>query len=84
MGLIEKTFQTTAIIDAQHKLILDEPLPIAEKTRVKVIVLLPNDFDIIEKEWLKAANANPAFDFLKDAEEDIYTHADGRPFSDQG
>lgn len=35
-----------------------------------------------EYEWLKAAMRNPAFDFLKDSEEDIYTLADGKPFHD--
>ena len=40
--------------------------------------------DIDEMEWLRAASANPSFDFLKEPEEDIYTLADGRPFYDQG
>ncbi|MBW4602186.1 MAG: type II toxin-antitoxin system prevent-host-death family antitoxin [Calothrix sp. FI2-JRJ7] len=35
-----------------------------------------------ELEWLKAALRNPAFDFLRDPEEDIYTLADGKPFHD--
>ena len=39
---------------------------------------------IDEKEWLQAAATNPAFDFLKEPEEDIYTLADGKPFYDQG
>lgn len=30
-----------------------------------------------EKEWLKAAARNPAFSFLEDPAEDIYTPADG-------
>ena len=38
--------------------------------------------DLNEIEWLQAAAANPAFDFLKDSEEDIYTFSDGRPFDD--
>lgn len=43
------------------------------------------DVEIIdEREWLHAAASNPAFDFLKDPEEDIYTLADGKPFHDQG
>ena len=33
-----------------------------------------------ETEWLRAATINPAFDFLKEPEEDIYTLADGKPF----
>ena len=35
-----------------------------------------------EYEWLKATVRNPAFDFLKKPEEDIYTLADGKPFHD--
>ena len=84
MEVVEKAIETTATIDAQRQLILDEPLPIAGPTRVRVIILLPDDVDINEKEWLRAASVNPAFDFLKDAEEDIYTLADGKPFSDKG
>jgi prevent-host-death family protein len=38
--------------------------------------------ELEEYELLKAAMKNPAFDFLKDKEEDIYTFADGKPFHD--
>lgn len=31
------------------------------------------DAEINEKEWLYSATVNPSFDFLKEAEEDIYT-----------
>ena len=55
---------------------------IAEAARVSH--LLPEDSDISETEWLQAATANPAFDFLKDPEEDIYTLSDGRLFYDEG
>ena len=48
------------------------------------VFLLPEDSDISETEWLQAATANPAFDFLKDPEEDIYTLSDGRLFYDGG
>ncbi len=84
MEIVEKAFETTATIDAQRKLILDEILPIAGPVKVRVIILLPEDVEINEKEWLRSASVNPAFDFLKDAKEDIYTLADGRPFSDKG
>ena len=40
--------------------------------------------DILDATWAKAAAASPAFDFLKDAAEDIYTFADGKPFHDEG
>ena len=37
-----------------------------------------------EADWAKTAATSPAFDFLKDAAEDIYTATDGKPFHDQG
>lgn len=39
---------------------------------------MPDDLD--EAEWLRAAATNPAFDFLREPEEDLYTPADGKPF----
>lgn len=38
--------------------------------------------EISEREWLRAAATNPAFDFLDDPREDIYGREDGRPFGD--
>ena len=84
MKAVEKAIETTATIDKQHQLILDEPLPVTGPTRVRIIVLLPEDADIAESEWLRAASVNPAFDFLTAPDEDIYTTEDGKPFHDQG
>jgi hypothetical protein len=84
MGIATRVIETTGTVDAQHRLVLDEQLPVIGPTRVRVIILLPEEADIDEMEWLRAAAANPAFDFLKEPEEDIYTLADGRPFYDQG
>jgi hypothetical protein len=79
-----KAIETTGTIDAQRRLCLDEQLPVVGPTRVRVILLLPDDVEIDEKEWLRAAATNPAFDYLKEPEENIYTLTDGRPFHDQG
>lgn len=38
--------------------------------------------ELEEYEWLKTVVRNPAFDSLKESEEDIYTLADGEPFHD--
>jgi hypothetical protein len=78
-----KAIETTGLVDEQSHLVLDGPLPIAGPGRVRVIILVPEEADISELEWLKAAVTNPAFDFLKEPEEDIYTLADGKPFHDQ-
>jgi len=74
--------ETSGNVDAQHQLRLDEPLPIGPG-RVRVIVLVPEFGEIEDNAWAKAAVASPAFDFLKDAAEDIYTTSDGKPFHDQ-
>ena len=79
-----KAIETTGTIDDQHRLIiLDKPLPIAKKGRVRVIILFSEETDIDEREWLHAATTSPAFDFLKEPGEDIYTQSDGKPFHGQ-
>ena len=83
MDIVEKAIEVMATIDARRQLVLDEPLPVVGPSRVRVIILLPEEIDIDEKEWLRAANTNSAFDFLKESEENIYTFTDGRPFCDQ-
>lgn len=71
-------------IDDQKRLQLDEPLPVSAAGRVRVIVLIPEDDDVEEREWLRAAVSNPVFDPLREPEEDVYTPEDGRPFDSKG
>jgi hypothetical protein len=84
VGMALKALEVAGTIDEQRQLHLDDPLPIVGPSRVRVIILIPEESDMDEKEWLQAAVSNPAFDFLKEPEEDIYTLADGKPFHDQG
>ena len=74
--------ETTATISATRQLLLDEDLPENVSAKVRVIVLFAED-DLSEKEWLKAASKNDAFDFLNDEAEDIYTLEDGKPLNDE-
>lgn len=78
-----KAIETTGTIDAHHHLVLDRALTITGPTHVRVIILVPEENDINETEWLQAASNNSAFDFLKEPKEDIYTLSDGRPFYDE-
>ena len=78
-----KAIETTATVKDNKRLVTDTPVPYWGKGKVRLIILLPDEDDINEGEWLHSASNNPAFDFLKDSKEDIYTHADGRPFNDQ-
>ena len=80
MEIIAKAIEAQGTINKDHRLILDEFLPIEGPKRVRVIILLGEEEEPGEASWLKAASSNEAFDFLKNAEEDIYTQADGKPF----
>ncbi len=86
MGIPVRAIETTGVIDKKSQLRLDTPLPVVGPSRVRIIVLFPEEEheEISESEWLRAAATNPAFDFLREPEEDIYTLADGRPFYDKG
>lgn len=79
-----RAIETTATFKGANQLVLDSPVPNQMTSKVRLIILLPDEEDIDEKEWLRAASSNPAFDFLKDENEDIYTHADGKPFHYEG
>jgi hypothetical protein len=82
VGVPLKALEVMGTIDEQRRLHLDEPLPIIGPSRVRVILML-EETDIDEREWLRAAAMNPAFDFLREPEEDIYTLADGKQFYGQ-
>lgn len=75
--------ETTGTIDREHRLRLDEALPVSGPMRVRVIVLYPLSEEADEDEWLRAAARNPVFRDLADPEEDIYSLEDGEPFPDQ-
>ena len=78
--------EMTGMVDKHHRLKLDGTLPFAGPKRVRVIVLSPITEEADEwneAEWLKAAANNPAFDFLNNPEEDIYSPTDGKAFHDE-
>lgn len=71
--------ETTGTIEQNGKIVIDETFAVNSPTSVRVIVLFPESEDLNESEWLQAAAKNEAFDFLKDADEDIYSLTDGKP-----
>ncbi len=77
--------EATGMVDEQHRLKLDDALPVAGPMRVRVIVLYPlleEQEEPDEDEWLRAMARNPAFEDLAAPEEDIYSLEDGEPFFD--
>ena len=75
--------EMTGTVDEHHRLQVDGLLPVSGPMRVRILVLYPLSDEWDEAEWLRAAARNPAFAFLSDPEEDIYSLADGESFHDQ-
>ncbi len=79
-----KAVEVTGTVDEHRQLRLDAALPIQGPMRVRVLVLYPaQDEEIDEEAWLQAGTRNPAFDYLREPAEDIYSPTDGRPFDGQ-
>jgi hypothetical protein len=78
-----RAFEMTGTVDKNHRLRVDDPLPLEGSSRVKVIVLVPAADELPEREYLRSAMNDPAFGFLKDSAEDIYSPADGKAFRDK-
>ena len=76
-----KAIEIISKTDINGHLKIDYPLNKSESA-VRVIILL-DDKNIEasdEKLWAKAISQNPAFEYLKDKEEDVYTVNDGESF----
>ena len=53
------------------------------ESNVRVLILVEENSDNDEeKNWLDSISSSPAFDFLKDESENIYSINDGEPFND--
>jgi len=78
-----KAIEVAGHIDESRALHLDEPLDLTGPRRVRVLVLVPED-DLSEVDWQAAATTSPAFAFLNDAAEDIYSLTDGKPLTREG
>jgi len=73
-------FETKGLIDKDGYLTVEQPIALRNR-KVRVLVLLPEDQE--NTEWLQAVASNPAFDFLADEAEDIYSLNDGFQLSDE-
>jgi hypothetical protein len=80
--MMMKAIEINSKTDKNGHLKIEYKLDKSEK-KVRVLILLeeeqtePDD----EKLWMNSISSNPAFDFLKNSEEDIYSLNDGEPFN---
>jgi hypothetical protein len=82
-----KSIACAGTISANGELLLDEPLPQNQPSRVQIVILFPESPespDLTPTQWNKIAANNPSFAFLHDPEEDIYTLEDGIAVSYEG
>lgn len=75
-----KAIEIKAKTDKNGNLLISEKLNISNR-EVRVLILVDEE-EIDEKSWLGAVATNPAFNFLNEPEEDIYTSKHGTPFDD--
>ncbi|MBW8048878.1 MAG: hypothetical protein FVQ77_00765 [Cytophagales bacterium] len=77
-----RAIETTGNIDSSGILKLNNPVNLKNSKNVRVIILINEENEIEEKLWNKAISNNPAFEFLKAKEEDIYSFKDGKPYNE--
>lgn len=73
-------FETRGVVDKNGFLTIEHPIALRNR-KVRVLVLLQEDQE--NTEWLQAISSIPAFNFLADAEEDIYSLNDGFELTDE-
>jgi hypothetical protein len=77
-----KAIEITTKTDKTGHLKINYPMN-KKESNVRIIILVDekNDDADEEKLWMNSISSNPAFDFLKDSIENIYSLADGVPFN---
>ncbi|MCX6258733.1 MAG: hypothetical protein NTW49_12675 [Bacteroidia bacterium] len=75
-----KAIEINKKTDKHGHLKINYPLDKKERN-VRIIILIDEKNDDIEEEklWMSSISSNPAFNFLKDSNEDIYSLNDGEP-----
>lgn len=77
------TIEIKSKTDTHGHLRIDYQLDKPEKS-VRVLIMLADEVEDGDDEqlWLKSISNNPAFDFLAEEAENIYSASDGEPFRD--
>lgn len=80
---VMKAIEINTKTDKNGRLKFNYPLE-KKESKVRVIILVDEKSDEVDEEklWMSAISSNPAFGFLNDTNENIYTLADGEPFND--
>lgn len=75
-----RAIETTGHIDKPGLLKLDTKINFDRNKQLKIIILINDEDEIHDSVWMSGTSFNPAFDFLEDEGENIYSLSDGKPF----
>ena len=80
--LLKKEFMTllNSLPIESLKMLIEFARFLHAKMQISSTPYTPSNDDWSEEEWLQMGTNNPAFNFLHDETEDIYTLVDGEPF----
>jgi hypothetical protein len=78
-----KAIEITTKTDKTGHLKINYPMNKRDRD-VRIIILVDEKNDDVDEEklWMNSISSNPAFDFLKNSNENIYSLTDGEPFND--
>ena len=78
-----KAIEITTKTDKTGHLKINYPMN-KRDSDVRIIILVDEKNDELDEEelWMNSISSNPAFDFLKNSNENIYSLTDGEPFND--
>lgn len=77
-----KAIEIVSKTDNKGRLKIDYQLNKSDR-HVRVLTLIGEDLEKDEEKlWLDSISKNPAFEFLNERSEDVYSANDGEPFND--
>ncbi|NOY95408.1 MAG: hypothetical protein GXO81_03330 [Chlorobi bacterium] len=78
-----KAIEINSKTDKNGHLRIDYQLDKSERN-VRILILLEDDLSELDEEklWMDSISKNPAFDYLNDPAENIYSLEDGEPYND--
>ncbi len=78
-----KAIEINSKTDKNGHLRIDYQLDKSERN-VRILILLEDDLSELDEEklWMDSISKTPAFDYLNDPAENIYSLEDGEPYND--
>jgi hypothetical protein len=73
-----RAIEAYGVVESDGRIRLLKPAMSAGQ-KVKIIILIREEDEFDDEEWIQAAAQSGSFEFLNDPGEDIYSKQDGKP-----